>query len=869
MRCLSEEGLALLANGATAVTPRPFQTGTISRQFVAYAASRGQKSWQRPAVLTTYAWLSNLWKGTRALDADPPTLLSPAQEAAVWQEIIERDNPALIEIGKTVRDVRTASLRCAEYQISFSDQRWGQDADAEKFLKWHTDFQRRCVREHWITMASAWSLLPEWIASEDRSGQGLVLTGFSDRPPALEAGLRAWQSRGGALRWEDLSPSSARPRKIACDRTEAEITRAAQWARALAERGETSIGVIVPRLDEVADKVVRIFDDVFYPSHLLDELDREEARGGVYQISATPRLRTQPLVASALLVLDITSEPMRVTDASAFLRSPFWKGAMEERHRRALAELKLRRTRSLDTSRDAVKAACKDAPIARSFFQDLGLFLLRSPLSAEFPYWAKFITELLKLAGWPGAELPPGDQPAMDAWQNAISELASLGAVSGVVTRPRAFAALRRLLGARGPGRGAVSSPVQVLDADEAEGVHFDHLWVTGLSPDSWRPPRSAVGFVPLPLLREAGFPGTSAARRRADSRKSLDRLLGSAPDVVVSFAGSPLSVLDSIDTRPDETLPVSERPVWGSLVFSPAIMDQMEDSDATHPKGRKIRGGTSLIKYQSLCPFRAFAQIRLSAADMMDGTFGFDHLDRGNFLHRVLEGVWGTIGSQEKLKRIPDDELKAIVEEAIRNAVGPLQQESAFDRELTQAEHARLLDLTLEWLALEKKRLVPFEVVHVEEGRTLETNGLTIDLRLDRIDRLDDGKLLLIDYKTGKRKLEDLDGERPAEPQMLVYATALGEEVEGILFGLAIRRESTLVGYARKEQLHEKKCVVLGDQWPARRRDWEGTVRRLADEFRLGQASVDPARGACQYCHLKALCRVREVSSMESEAEA
>ncbi len=42
------------------------------------------------------------------------------------------------------------------------------------------------------------------------------------------------------------------------------------------------------------------------------------------------------------------------------------------------------------------------------------------------------------------------------------------------------------------------------------------------------------------------------------------------------------------------------------------------------------------------------------------------------------------------------------------------------------------------------------FEVLETEAMRTVQVAGLTFDLRLDRIDRLNDGTLLVIDYKTG-----------------------------------------------------------------------------------------------------------------------
>jgi hypothetical protein len=40
---------------------------------------------------------------------------------------------------------------------------------------------------------------------------------------------------------------------------------------------------------------------------------------------------------------------------------------------------------------------------------------------------------------------------------------------------------------------------------------------------------------------------------------------------------------------------------------------------------------------------------------------------------------------------------------------------------------------------------------------------------------------------------------------------------------------------------------------------DWRRILERLATDYRAGLAIVDPKEGACEYCELTALCRIRE----------
>jgi hypothetical protein len=44
---------------------------------------------------------------------------------------------------------------------------------------------------------------------------------------------------------------------------------------------------------------------------------------------------------------------------------------------------------------------------------------------------------------------------------------------------------------------------------------------------------------------------------------------------------------------------------------------------------------------------------------------------------------------------------------------------------------------------------------------------------------------------------------------------------------------------------------------WRAQQEAWVALVERLIRTFLAGDARVDPAPGACDYCHLTDLCRI------------
>ena len=108
------------------------------------------------------------------------------------------------------------------------------------------------------------------------------------------------------------------------------------------------LAVFFPELKEQRALVERTFRNVFYPSSALHAGILPE--DCVFHIDAAPALYTQPLIASALLLLELANPRLDITKAGAILRSPFLPGSVAERSLRAQADLDLKRRREMDVS---------------------------------------------------------------------------------------------------------------------------------------------------------------------------------------------------------------------------------------------------------------------------------------------------------------------------------------------------------------------------------------------------------------------------------------------------------------------------------------------------------------------------------------
>jgi RecB family exonuclease len=183
------------------------------------------------------------------------------------------------------------------------------------------------------------------------------------------------------------------------------------------------------------------------------------------------------------------------------------------------------------------------------------------------------------------------------------------------------------------------------------------------------------------------------------------------------------------------------------------------------------------------------------------------------------------------------------------------------------ETERERLQEVILEWLDVERARQQDFTVETIEHEQKFEVPGLSLNLRVDRIDRLSNGNLVLIDYKSGKQSRPKLSGVRPPEPQLLVYAASVDSAVDGVFFGQLKPRDIKAVGYSRTKQFKGQTAEVKKD-WDTYIETSCSNVEKLALEFVSGTADVHPTGGPCEFCGMKPFCRVNEKGAAQEEEE-
>lgn len=874
--------LARLEQGATCLSATRRLQRYLREEFQRRMERQGAQAWPSPDILPWDAWLEHAWRdaefGAEFGGEGGALLLNEAQELALWEEVIADAEGAspLWRKSEAARAARAAHRALAEWRLDEKCLRGGS-ADVRAFAGWRENFMRRCREKNWLDRVAMQNAILARGALP--SPPALTVAGFDVVTPLMKKILARCESDGVEVVPIPFPKIPGDVRLCRAADPEEELHRAASWCRELVETNGPgfSVGVVVPNLEKRREDVRRIFADVlggFDPA--VDSLAAE----CLFHLSLGAPLDAQPLVADALDLLEWTSAECDYETFSRWLRSPFTKGAAAELAARARVDFEMRKSlpptltpmllrRVVNDERFMQKKFGGDAPQLRAMLRDLCGGGDKKKLSMG--EWGGEFSGRLKKVNWPGAATPNShEHQAHEAWKEMLDSFASLSLVGGVCGARAALVKLRQLAAARVFNPQAGAAPVQVMGLAESAGLTFDALWAAGFSDAAWPPPPAPLAFLPVRAQRECGMPGGGWDESLNSAQQLTVRLKAAAPMVMFSYA----KMDDDRELRPSALLPggkdkevaAPEKPHFhpAHLGAACAHLETVDDSNgAALPMQAPAPGGASLFRDQSQCPFRAYARHRLGGKGLPEMRAAANAMDRGTLVHQAMSILWGNWRGRDGLRAAGAAALELKVKAALDRTLGDFQRNnpSVLGANARQALAGQLRELILQHLAFERQR-PPFTVAALEETCEKIFHGLNLRVRIDRVDRLGDGSLLVMDYKTGDAKPGLWNGERPEEPQLPLYRALLGDEAKAVAFARIRVGETDGTRLAgRCGTASGAECGLKDDDWESHMAEWNSYLKSLAGDIVAGVAKVDPVRGesTCRYCDLRAVCRVDE----------
>lgn len=800
------------------------------------------------------------WDKLSELGIDLPFVLSYSQEWALWEKIIRAHfsaNETLIdplELAKISQEAAsTLSLWLAESSFNQASLSYEQ----EQFKTWLEVFRKECKHYHYCTNAERYVILAQKIKTTEHSCPNkLFFYEFDDFHPSLKYLIEAFRSKGTEVIQIEATVSLQETAacKIAFPDRASEYYAAAEWCyQQLKAQPKKKLACLIPSLSEHRQTVLDIFQRVFNNHYRIN-------------ISMGSRLSTFPDIQAALFFLSQNSEQWSYENFLILAYNRFIEGFKNEKLARiALCEqLKKHQNYYFKLSEIIILANTPEKPyFAPELAKNLSNYLATlndQPQLAEPETWAEIFKEQLRSYGWLFNPL----------FLNCLEEMKKTNLLSTLWTRMQALNHLRAILDNLIYQLPKEDADLHILGLLEASGIPFDALWICGLNEGVFPPNPEPHPFIPYALQRKLAMPHASIQREYDFCQKVFHRLLQHSSETIVSYAlyEGEQHLLESTLLKP---IPLAKKNYssspWKLLLNNNFInLEYYQDTQGPAVYDcETIQGGSRILELQALCPFRAFAEVRLQIRPQETLSEALSQQERGSLLHQCLENVWSKLQSHATLQSLSDNALFGLIEDAIELALTDMKKEY-FSSHYLAIEKKRLKLVLTKWLNYEKQR-AEFTVVAIEQKQMLSIKSVPIYLKIDRIDELADGSRIIIDYKTGKSTPSfDWSSARPKGIQLPLYALSENLNVHGLAMAKVNAKETKFLGLSKHEgalpevkSIHSHKHYKDFESWESLLSFWKSNLEKLMQDFIEGKAELDPLEPeTCRHCHLASLCRYK-----------
>lgn len=827
-------------------------TPLAARQWEAWLLEQAPdsgRSVSRSLPLTSYAeWLRGLWErsGSRGL------LLGEGQSLAAWRRVIDasRDDYPLLASDAAAAWALDAERRLQRFGVD--GQRLRANAaqpDFAAFLRWRRNYRRRLADAGWLDLADA----EQTLASRTLPTAGsLCLLDLHEQTPLQRRLLGALEQSGWRIASRDPPEAANRSVHLPLSDAERELEAAVDWAKQRLDGAAVQrVALVVDELPSRGREVSRALEAAFGAGSLPFWCEYESP------------IAEHPLIGAALAGIELLGPQGGFAHLSRWLRSPFFQGldpealgtaAAVETDIRAsvLAQLPfIEAYRGAGLGGQLRRAAPALAARLEAALDEVGaLGQPRTPTE-----WASRWQRSLRRLGWP-ATRAGADDAVMPAWERALERFTRLTPVLGPVTLATGVAELQGILQSARPQRPLPRVGLHVFADTGAVGPGYDAVWVTGATDRKWPAPPQLNPLLPRALQLLHGMPGATPRDTLERGRAAVARLKARVSSLVLSWPAQ----IGEQSAEPSPLLSETERVSPADLglraaadtpAFDPARIERRDDAPPSLA-GPRIPGGVGTLNMQARCPLRAFCASRLDARPLEAPARGLPPRLQGIAAHRALQ----LLAQRQRgrpaggaFARDADEALAGAVEQALAETFGAARRSF---RELANLERRRLAALIRELLDAEAAR-APFEIVATERRVEVAVGSWTVPCRIDRIDRLDDGTLAVIDYKTGTPPtVRDWFRGRLLQTQLPVYALHEPECVRALVVVALQRGAVAYKGtWAGQEHFPGRATRFPGHRdWPGQLSVWRRQIEALVAEYaagdaRLFDAELELAKGA------------------------
>jgi|GEM_PF-5833481 len=872
--------VASMLAGELIITKNQLSAERLHRLFLEHCLARNIKLIEKPMILSIEDWITNLcYESIRQDFGENKRLLNDIQSENLWRKIMGR---SFVAIPEKIQLAYQAWMVCQLLSIDYPFSIFTQHSN--QWQQWALQFEQQCRLQGWIDKYHYLaSLIKEDRLQTFKGPQKICLVGLSTTDSYYQVFFKYLSQKGYAI--QSYLIATAKKPLVVDTQSYSNIytelyTIADQAWEYWKENPEKAIGCAIVNLKATRDTTLMAFQTVYH-SIFNSAVDQKYP---LILPLENCQLSHHPAIQTALDILGLNFTSLELIPLSRLLRTGYVKNDASEQARRIQLEKKLRAQPSLRISFQTLM----EQGTYHNCFELVSILKqweqhYRHAVHREQSYtaWAHYFRLQLQTWGWLTlSNLSPEEIYYLNIWQQALGELASLDLVHDRVGYHTALqTVIQRIESMECPLQ--IDIPQQgiyLIDLQETALFHWDKLWVIYSNNSYLFNGIAQNPFIPFALQGDY-----------SDHNRYLTLL----KEVVHVSSATTFSIAEEeyeqVNQHLSQWIEVPIRAFEKEKSANAKLFTRMQDTIQweyqTDHQGPNLAPGNAyqearLLHIQSLCPFRAFADYRLGLKQhSLTWPQGVSYAEKSKLLYQLLTTVWSELQTQTKLKSLSVEQLNQLLMRIINNEIRPLLQKQSWiwQPTFTQLEKERLHKVLTKWLEIEKAR-PSFRVIETQQLKTYCIGPLQLSFMIDRVDQVDNGKILLVHYKASTTILpyHEWIKNGALSFQLSLCALSNADATKALTF-LQFHPDHQIKFYGMSEEktdipgIHtlSEAHLEMHDNtgnWNRLFQFWHHQLEALAKQFYQGDAFVKPKEGSktCQKCQYGLLCRIKEINAVK-----
>jgi len=788
----------------------------------------------------------------------PLTLLNHTQEKMLWLQIIKNNNTELLDaFGLAQIAQRTyQEINAARIDVTLVIQT--KNSESKKFFSYLEVFLATCEKNSFIAHAALINYIADLLKNNLIAPEkNIIFLGNFVLDNAFKNFLQNLKDSSSFVEifptiLVESTPIAAAAQTLACNNINAEIMAMSLWAKKISiAKPKSIIACYVPNLAENQRAIASIF--------------KQTLGNDNFYINSKIPLYNETAVFFSLLILKISLDKLTINEISFLLRCHLITNDVNLQSDYALLDAAIRKTQQKSFTRDEL------INFLTQYKTNFPLITILNKLNLEnkilpINLLCKDILLLLKNTNLLNFKyLSTRDLQAFNEMQKLIIQLEMCADFMPQMNHKDILEYLIKLTKKNNFTAKSKYTNIKIFAYENFNGLVFAHTWVLGANTDNLPRTQKQNPFVTKELQKLYKIKKFSFALLLQESIDFITSLSNCNAIFSYSIFANDLPLTASALIKKFPTTTLANLNIDINLKENNnAEIKHILDLNAPLTQTEVIAGGSSIFKMQAHCPFKAFAKIRLKSNSIAEIDDAKEKLMRGNVIHKALELLWQKLKTQQNLLQKSNTEISELVAKCVVTAIKKIHQTVKLSSYL-ELEKICAQKIILKFLEQEKTRL-PFTVISCEEMREEIINDIKIKLRIDRIDKIANGALILIDYKTGTVTKKDFFGKNLNDPQLPLYAIINGKNTTAITYAHLSAKKSFYSGVSKQENItptikpiEKLKYDNAAATWEEQLDEWQKAIANLATELKNGVARTDPKKPEiCAQCDLHGLCRIK-----------